>query len=61
MRDQQIHVRTSQEDRELFKKAARIVSDSTCEKEYISKTIRLAVRKFAGIDSEDPSFVNNKN
>ena len=61
MKDQQIHLRASQEDRELLQKAAKIISGSTGEKENISKTIRFAVRKIAGMEPENQSFDNNKN
>jgi hypothetical protein len=62
MKDLQINIRVSEEDRQLLRKAAQVFSSSTGEKENISKTIRVAVRKFAGMDPEhDPSFGCNKN
>jgi len=47
MKDLQLHIRTSKEDRLLLKKAARSLSKATGEKENVSKTILLAVEKYA--------------
>lgn len=58
MKDLQVHIRASKEDREFLEKAARVFSKSTGGKENISKMIRHAVQKYA---EQDVSSDEKKN
>jgi hypothetical protein len=58
MKNRWIHLRVSEKERQVFKRAAESMSKLTGQKENVSRTILTAVQKFA---EQDVSFENSKN